>query len=89
MRRTRNARVVVADRLLALPGQFVERQVCARLDKGAQVGIDGGLVLRGRRRDLRGDDHPLFIQPVAAVEDAVLRCRHHPPSWLGSAHNSR
>ena len=73
MRRTRNARVVVADRLLALPGQLVERQVGARRDKGAQVGFDGGLILRRRRRDLCSDDSHLFIQHVAVAENAARR----------------
>jgi len=61
MRRARNARVVVADRMLALPGQLVERQVGARRDEGAQVGLDGALVLRSRRRDLLGGDHELQL----------------------------
>lgn len=71
MRRARNARAVVADRLLALPGQFVEWQMGARLDEGAQVGFDGDLVLRGRRRDLGGDDHAALVQHVAVIEDAA------------------
>lgn len=60
-------------RLLALPGQFVERLVSARLDKGAQVGLDRRLILRRRRRDLRSDDRHLFIQHVAVAENAAQR----------------
>jgi hypothetical protein len=57
--RARDARVVVADRLLAPPLQRVVVEVEVRLDEVEQVLLDRGLVLRGRRHDHRvGDRAP-------------------------------
>ena len=57
MGRAGDARIVVADGLLALAGELSVVEVEPGLREGAQVGLDGRLVLRRGRHDLgRGDD---------------------------------
>jgi len=57
MGRARDARVVVTNRLLALPGQLLVAEVQPTSDEPTQIVFDTGLVLRGRRHDPgRGDE---------------------------------
>src|SRR5512144_1906111 len=56
MRRAGDARVVVADRLLALPLQPIVGEIDPRPDELAQVLLDASLVLGGGRDDLRLGD---------------------------------
>src|ERR1019366_10127524 len=53
VRRARNARVVVADRLLTAPRQLIVGEREVRLDESLQVVLDDLLVLGGRRDDSR------------------------------------
>ena len=65
MRRTRDARVVVADRLLAAPLQVVVIEIKSAFDDAAQILFDRELILRRRR-------HDPCVQDVAVVVDLVL-----------------
>ncbi|HEU5204140.1 MAG TPA: hypothetical protein VFU17_07585, partial [Candidatus Limnocylindrales bacterium] len=65
-----DARVVVADRLLALAGELSGGQVQAGLDEAAQVVFDLLLVLGGGRDDAGGGDQAVGIDAVTVVEDA-------------------
>ena len=41
------------------------------LDERPEVGLDGRLVLRGGRDDLRVEDRPVLVEAVAVVEQAA------------------
>ena len=73
MRGARDARVVVADRLLADRPQLVVAEPGVALDDRAQVVLDRELVLGRRRHDLRVQDRPVGVDPVAVVEQAPRR----------------
>src|SRR3990170_5518506 len=68
-----DAGVVVADSLLALPGEGVLREVDARFNESPEVRLDGLLVLCRGRYDLRVRDEALVVDGVAMVEDAARR----------------
>src|SRR5579872_5235245 len=68
-----DARIVVADRLLAESGQRLLGALEVRGDDFCQVVLDGRLVLGGRRYDLRAQDRPDLVDGVAVIEDAARR----------------
>ena len=73
VRRARDARVVVANRLLA---QRRQRRVVQRQVRGDQLGhfvLDGGLVLCGGRHDRRGPDQAVVADLVAVVQQPARR----------------
>lgn len=69
MGRTGNARVVVADRLFTLAGQFLGGQVQPRLHERPQVVLDADLVLRGRRNDPGIDDGAVRVELIGVIQD--------------------
>jgi len=71
--RAGDARVVVADRLLALAGELGVIEVDPGLYEGAQVGLDGRLVLRRGRHDAGGLDDAVRVDLVAVVQGAPGR----------------
>lgn len=73
MRCTGNARVIVADGLLALPGELLFRQVEVSRDKLPEVRFDGFLILRCRGNDLGIENGSLVVGPITMVEDATRR----------------
>src|SRR3972149_11188759 len=66
-----DAGVVVADGLLALPGEGRLREVDARINESPQVRLDGLLVLCRGRHNLRVRDEARVVDGVAVVEDAA------------------
>src|SRR5579883_1072189 len=67
--------IIIADRLLTLPGELVLRQVEMLLDIVTQIILDGFLVLR-RRGDNPGlANDPLVVKHVAVVEDTARSLR--------------
>src|SRR5581483_10062239 len=75
VRRARDARVVVADRLLAEQGEPVVRHLQRALDDAPQVLLDRPLVLRRRRDDLRLEDRAVAVDRVAVPQDPARRLR--------------
>src|SRR5262249_48405778 len=73
MGRARNARIVIAHRLLAAPGQSLLRQIEVMGHEPPEVGLNALLILRGRRDDLRVDDQPPLINPIAVIEQTARR----------------
>ena len=73
VRRAGDARIVVADRLLAAQRQLVVGQIDVALDDGTQVLLDRALVLRGRRDDPRVDDRAVVVDLIAVVQQAARR----------------
>src|SRR5215510_3096141 len=73
MGRARNARIVIAHRLLAAPGQSFLRQIEAVGRELPEIGLNALLILRGRRDDLSVGDQPLIINPVAVIEETARR----------------
>ena len=73
MRGAGNTWVIVADGLLATPGQLIFRKLEHLGDQLAQVILDDFLILRSRRHNLRIEDQPGIIKPVAMIEDAARR----------------
>src|SRR5215472_4057433 len=69
--RAGDARVVVADGLLADPGQLLVVEIEPVLDEPAQVVLDGPLVLGRRRDDARTANAPVSVDVVPVVEDAA------------------
>jgi len=74
--RAGDARVVVADGLLAPPGELGVVEAEAGLDEGAQVGLDGRLVLRRGRDDAGGGDEAVRADLVPVVQGATGRLGH-------------
>jgi hypothetical protein len=64
--RAGDARVVIADRLLALPGQALIVEIQPAGDEPAQVVFDAGLILRRGRHDPGGGDEAFGVdgEPV-------------------------
>ena len=89
MGRAGDARIVVAHRLLAFPGQPVMRQVEPRPDELAQVGLDDPLVLRGRGNDFRVGDGAVRGNPVPVVEQPARRLGAAVPGRLRRWHVDR
>ncbi len=73
VRRAGDARVVVADRLLAAMRELVVREVQRLLDDADEILLDRLLVLRGRRHDLRVEDRPCVVDLVAVPADPARR----------------
>src|SRR5215467_7223545 len=73
MGRARNARIVIAHRLLTAPSQSLLRQIEVMGHELPEVGLNALLILRGRRDDLRVDDQPLLINPKAVIEQTARR----------------
>ena len=71
----RDARVVVADRVLAAVRQVVVRERDPALGHDPEVGLDARLVLRRRRHDLRVEDRAVGSQAVPVEEHAARRLR--------------
>src|SRR6266568_6396079 len=67
--RARDARIIVSNRLLALPRQFFRWQVKMLGDEFPQILFDGLLILRRGRDDLGVEDGALFVEPVAMIEN--------------------
>src|SRR5271166_6452648 len=68
-----DARVVVADGLLALPLQLVFLDCKMGLDKLPEVTLDGFQVLRGRGNNLGVHDNAAVIEAIAVIEDSPRR----------------
>jgi hypothetical protein len=70
---TRDARIVVANRLLALPRELIRRQVEVLRHEFPKIVLDGLLVLGCRRNDLRVKDYALLVNTIAMVKNATWR----------------
>ena len=70
---TRDARVIVADRLLALPRELVRWQIEVFRHEFPKIALNNLLVLRCRRNDLRIKDDALPIDAIAVVKNAARR----------------
>ena len=68
--RARDARIVVADRLLAAQGELLVGEIEAAFDDRAQILLDRELVLRGGRHDPGVEDRAVLVDLVAVVEQA-------------------
>src|SRR5512147_2349853 len=75
VRRTGDARVVIADRLLTAPGERFIGQVEVGGENRAQVVLDAALVLRCRRYDQGGKDRSVLGNFVAVIKHAARRFR--------------
>src|SRR5512147_1426000 len=75
VRRTGDARVVIADRLLTAPGERFIGQVEVGGENPAQVVLDASLVLRGGWYNKRGQDRSVLRNFVAVIEHAARRFR--------------
>ena len=64
---------MVADRLLAEVAQAVVLEVEVAGQEAAQVGLDRGLVLRGRRDDLGLEDRAVLVEPIAVPAQPARR----------------
>src|SRR4051794_14500437 len=73
MRRARDARVVVADGLLAEVAQPVVLELEVAGEEAAQGGLDRGLVLRGGRDGLRLEDRAVLVEPIAVPAQSARR----------------
>jgi len=73
MRRAGNTRVIIADGLLALPGERRVGQVQTLRHIAPEIVFDGLLVLRRRWNDLGVEDHAAVIEAIAVVQDATQR----------------
>src|SRR5208282_818946 len=73
MRRTRNARIVVADALLATSLQYVLVAIEIGGRDGAQILFDDRLVLRRGRNEPGIEDRPFRIEPIEMIEQAARR----------------
>src|SRR4051812_4172209 len=72
----RDARVVVAYRLLALARELLFGQVYPLGHEATQVVLDRPLVLRGGRHYFGLEDSSIVVQRVAVVEDAPGSLRY-------------
>src|SRR5262249_30596321 len=71
VRRARDARVVVADGLLAQPTKLIVGELGVLRDDRTEVLLDRQLVLRRRRHDLRVDDGAVAVDAVPVVEQTA------------------
>ena len=75
MGRAGDARVVVANRLLALPGQALIVEIQPVGHEPAQVVFDAGLILRRGRHDPGGGDEAFGVEGVPVEQHAARRFR--------------
>src|ERR1035441_249325 len=68
--RARNAGIVVAHRLLALPGDLFRRPGRNLADKVPKIFLYPFLILRGWRNNLGRSDKPVLIEHVTMIEKA-------------------
>ncbi len=87
--RAGDARVVVADRLLAAKRQLLVGEVEAGFDDGAQILLDRELVLRGGRHDPGVEDRAVLVELVAVVEQARAAPRSRRGRRRGAARPRR
>src|SRR6516165_11095572 len=73
MRRTGDARIVVADALFATGLQRVFLEIEAGCRDLSQVFFDDTLVLRGRRNDAGLEDCAVATETIAVIEDTAGR----------------
>ena len=73
MHRTTDARIVVADQVLAAQGGVFVGQFGNLRGQHAQIGLDRGIVLAGRRHDPSGDDRAVGVAAVLVPADAAGR----------------
>ena len=73
MRRARNARVVVADTLLATSLQRIVVQIEGGVRDFSHVFFDDPLVLRGGRNEAGFEKRAVVIEAIALIKDAA-RC---------------
>ena len=71
MRGARNARIVVANRLLALPGELLLRQGQGLRHKMGQILLDPLLVLRRWRHDLGVKNGTSVVESIAVIQNAA------------------
>src|SRR5262249_31595781 len=79
VRRARDARVVVADRLLAPEAELVVGEGPRASDDASEVVLDRLLVLRGRGNDLRVEDRAVGVELVTVVEEPAGSLGHAVP----------
>ncbi len=79
MRRAGDARIVVTDGLLALAGELGIIEAEPGLREGAQVGLDGRLVLRRGGHDAGAGDEAVRADLVPVVQGAPGRLGHPVP----------
>src|SRR5215472_11838661 len=73
MRRARNTRVVVTNRLFAFPDGLLRRQ-CSDLPRIlAQIVLDSFLILRGRWNNPGGQDEAVLVERITMIKDAARR----------------
>ena len=75
VRRTRNARIVISDRLLALPLQLLLRKIEVFGHKFPEVLLDRFLVLRGGRNDLGVENCAALVDAVAMIKNTSRSLR--------------
>src|ERR1035438_7157463 len=69
----RDARIVIANRLLALPLQLVLWQRKTGLDKLPEIALYGLLVLRRGRNNFAIQDDAAVVDAIAVIADAARR----------------